>query len=171
MVPGRANILVFEAFQSVNYPPPADLFADLTSLRFAQMSESPDGTVTDLPAGLFQLPYLFFTTYMGNGISLVRNGTFVSLTLRIINLSENPITYVETGAFSTTPALSHLFMGGCSLTRVPSAIFSVSSTLVYLLLSINQISELRSGDFVGMSMLTSLEVCTHAHSHAHAHAH
>ena len=62
MVPGRSTILVFEAFQSVNYPPPADLFADLTSLRFAQISDSPDHSVGVIPVGLFALPNLFFAT-------------------------------------------------------------------------------------------------------------
>ena len=125
---------------------------------------------------------------MGNGISIVRNGTFVSPYLRIINLSENPITVVETGAFASTPDLRFLFMGGCGLTRVPRAIQGAGSSLLYLFLSINRISELRSGDFDGMTRLSSLEVClsvveglfvvastlffpffSFAHKHAHMH--
>jgi hypothetical protein len=99
-----------------------------------------------------------------NRISVLHNGVFSSSSIATIDASGNTITRIDPGAFDNLPNLQWIFMTGNQLELIPSAFRSAHSSLLGLILSKNRISELRSGDFTGMSVLRTLQVM-HAYTY------
>ena len=89
---------------------------------------------------------------------MIRNGTYASPALDLINLANNPLQVIEPGAFANTPNLRVLFLADCQLRAVPIAVHEIGGSLVVLLLGLNRISKVDESDFVGMTALKMLEV-------------
>lgn len=89
---------------------------------------------------------------------MLRATSFANNTrLEYLHLGENQVTLIEPGALSST-SLHTLHLNGNGLTIVPPAIHQIASTLVYLALTLNDITEITRADFAGMTALRAIRL-------------
>ncbi|XP_039950726.1 uncharacterized protein LOC120768219 [Bactrocera tryoni] len=95
-----------------------------------------------------------------NLLSSIPTDTFEFITeLREIKLNGNPILRVEDDAFGFVPQLVRLEMSDCKLTTVEVRAFAgLESTLEWLKLDGNKLSEVRSGTITSLTNLHGIEL-------------
>ena len=110
-------------------------------------------------AGLSALVALWL---YGNGITLLEANSFAPLTsLTFLDLKLNPIPYVPAGAFvGPASSLEALYVTQSAVTSVHDAAFEDMGRLRHLELGENQLTEVTSAVFAGLTRLEMLMLCT-----------
>lgn len=146
-------LLLDLSFNRLSYIP-IEFSARLKSLQYLDLSYNPLRTLS--PESLRSIPHLQHL--------LVSHCSLNTLTplplkeLRHLDLSHNQLSSLHGGAFVHTPELRHLDCSHNRLTHVPSALLTLSASLRSLRLSANPLQALFNDSFVGLSLLTSLDL-------------
>lgn len=79
-------------------------------------------------------------------------------TVTELDLSENEIASIESGAFTGLAALTELHLYGNQISEIEPGIFTGLTGLTYLALDLNQITSIQPGAFTGLVALTELDL-------------
>lgn len=115
--------------------------------------------IFEIPSFVFgRAPHVNHVDLHNNRIAVVNENAFeyVKSTLRLINLSQNAIQYVNSKMFRGLIALSSLYLANNYITYIEPKAFAESSNLTWLDLSSNRIQEFDPDTFVGLNHLRSL---------------
>ena len=94
-----------------------------------------------------------------NRLRILNPLTFILPFLHSLDLSENPISFIETGTFSTMSALKTLKMGNCiHLEKLNPKVFAGLYNLESLTLNHNRLSQIDNSSWFGLNSLKQLEL-------------
>ena len=106
------------------------------------------------------LPNLHFLLLQNNRISSLRKGMFEGINrLKGLDLTENPIDYMEPGTFQSMHSLQTLYIqGSIHLGELHNGTFRGMRNLLHLKLNNNQIKNVHAKAFHGLRRLETLEL-------------
>ena len=106
------------------------------------------------------LPNLHFLLLQNNRISSLRKGIFEGLNkLKGLDLTENPVYYIEPGTFQSMHSLVTLYIqGSIHLEELHNGTFRGMRNLLHLRLNNNQIKNVHAKAFHGLRRLETLEL-------------
>ena len=106
------------------------------------------------------LPNIHFLLLQNNRISSLRKGMFEGLSkLKGLDLTENPIYYIEPGTFQSMHSLQTLYVqGSIHLEELHNGTFRGMRNLLHLKLNNNQIKNVHAKAFHGLRRLETLEL-------------